>query len=150
MSTIFDKIVSGDIPAYKVWETEDHLAFLTPFANTPGVTVVIPKVNLGDDVFELDDESYLALQSAVKQVADLLKRALGVSRVALVFEGTGVAHVHAKLYPLYGELADQTDVWHPETVFSEEYKGYITTQEGPEMDADRLEAIQAKIVEADV
>ena len=48
--TLFDKIISGEIPSYKVWEDDKHLAFLTPFPNTPGLTVLIPKKNPGDIV----------------------------------------------------------------------------------------------------
>lgn len=143
--TIFDKIVSGEIPSYPVWESDTHLAFLTPFPNTPGLTVVIPKVNRGDYLFDLDSEAYHELLDATKQVATLLKKALDVERVALVFEGTGVAHVHAKLYPLYGELAGQTDVWAKDTEFVTEYRGFITTLEGPQMAHEELLALQQKI-----
>ncbi|MDB5184728.1 MAG: diadenosine tetraphosphate hydrolase [Candidatus Saccharibacteria bacterium] len=146
--TIFDKIVSGEIPSYRVWEDDNYLAFLTPFPNTPGLTVVIPKTNPGDYLFDIDDSVYVGLLAAVKTVAKLLETALGVQRVALVFEGTGVAYVHAKLYPLHGELAGQTDVWSDHTEFVENYRGYITTIEGPKMDDAELLAIQAKIREA--
>lgn len=124
------------------------MAFLTPFPNTPGLTVVIPKINPGDYVFSLDDEAYIDLLAATKTVAKLLETSLGVRRVALVFEGTGVAYVHAKLYPLYGKLASQTDVWSDHTEFVEEYRGYITTIEGPKMDDTQLKEIQAKILAA--
>lgn len=146
--TIFDKIIRDEIPSYKVWEDEKHLAFLTPFPNTPGFTVVIPKVNHGDYVFSLTNEQYTDFLLATKQVANLLEDALDVARVALVFEGTGVAHVHAKLIPLHGELASQTDVWSDHTEFTEEYKGWITTAEGPKMDDARLIEIQDKILAA--
>jgi histidine triad (HIT) family protein len=144
--TIFDKITRREIPSFVVWEDEDHIAFLTPFPNTPGFTVVIPKVNPGDYVFDLSNEEYSKLLLATKHVAALLEEALDVSRVALIFEGTGVAHVHAKLIPLHGELASQTDVWSDHTEFTEQYKGYLTTAEGPKMDDDRLREIQAKIL----
>ena len=120
--TVFDKIVRGEIERYVVWESDIHIAFLTPFPNTPGFTVVIPKDNIGDNVFGLDDQQYLELMKATKTVANILEKALKVKRVALVFEGTGVAHVHAKLIPLYGPLAEQTDVWVEETEFTEEYR----------------------------
>lgn len=143
--TIFDKIIRGEIKSYPVWEDDRFLAFLTPFPNTPGLTILIPKQNLGDYIFEIDDELYSDLLSATKKVAKLLEKALGVKRVALVFEGTGVAYVHAKLYPLYGELASQTDVWSEHTEFVEEYRGWFTTIEGPKMDDARLFEIQEKI-----
>jgi len=143
--TIFDKIIRNEIPNYKVWEDDEFLAFLTPFPNTPGTTVVIPKYNPGDYIFSIDSSLYSRFLDAVKKVANLLEKSLEVNRVALVFEGTGVAYVHAKLYPLYGELASETDVWAGEKEFVEEYRGWITTLEGPEMDMSRLVKIQEKI-----
>ena len=144
--TIFDKIVRGEMQSYKIWEDDDHLAFLTPFPNTPGLTVVIPKTNIGDYVFALSDEQYGNLLNAAKLVAKILEKALDVPRVALIFEGTGVAYVHAKLIPLHGELAAKTDIWSDHTEFTEEYKGCLTTAEGPLMDESRLKEIQKKII----
>ena len=146
MKTIFDEIVEGTRNSYRVWEDESFLAFLTPFPNTPGFTVVIPKTNTGDYIFSLDDEMYTRLMRACREVAKLLENALGVPRVALVFEGTGVAYVHAKLIPLHGELASKTNVWSDHTEFAEQYKGYLTTAEGPQMDDLRLREIQEKIL----
>ena len=146
MTTIFDQIVSGEIKSWKVWEDDEFLAFLTTFPNTPGFTVVIPKENPGDYVFSLDDELYGRFMRAVKTVANILEKAFDTPRVALVFEGTGVAHVHAKLIPLHGDLADQTDVWSPHKEFHEEYRGWLTTAEGPKMDDARLDEVQAKIL----
>ena len=146
--TIFDDIVEGKMKSWKVWEDDKFLAFLTPFPNTPGYTVVIPKVNPGDYIFSVDDELYGEMMVAVKKVAKLLEKAFDTPRIALVFEGTGVAHVHAKLIPLHGELAGQTDVWSKETEFYEQYRGWLTTAEGPKMDDARLDEIQAKILAA--
>lgn len=145
MSTIFDKIVSGEMKSWTVWEDEKFLAFLTPFPNTPGFTVVIPKQNPGDYLFGLEDAAYMEFMVAVKKVANLLEKAFDTSRVALVFEGTGVAHVHAKLIPLHGKLADETGVWSPHQEFHEEYQGWLTTAEGPKMSDEKLDEIQAKI-----
>jgi diadenosine tetraphosphate (Ap4A) HIT family hydrolase len=146
MSTIFDEIVSGEMPSWKVWEDDDYLAFLTPFANTPGQTVVIPKQNLGDYVFNLDDAAYTGLLNATKRVGKILEKAFDTPRVAMVFEGTGVAHVHAKLYPLHGKLAGETEVWSKHQEFYPEYVGYISTVEGPRMSDEELTNIQQKIV----
>jgi histidine triad (HIT) family protein len=143
--TIFDKIVSGELDSYKIWESETHLAFLTPFPNTPGASVVIPKRNIGDNVLDVESNEYSSLMLAAKTVANLLEKRLGVSRVALVVEGTGVPYAHVKLFPLHGKLADRTDVTSDETSFSEDYLGYLTTVEGPLMDASRLKDIQEKI-----
>jgi len=143
--TIFDKIVAGEISSYKIWESETHLAFLTPFPNTPGASVVIPKKNLGDYVFSLDTSEYAALMEATKTVVKLLERSLNVKRVALVVEGTGVAYAHAKLYPLHGKMADKTNIRLDKTSFSEDYLGYLTTLEGPPMDPKRLQSIVEQI-----
>jgi len=145
MKTIFDDILSGDMKSWKVWEDEEFLAFLTPFPNTPGYTVVIPKENVGDYVFSLNDEIFSRFLLATKKVANLLEKAFNTSRVAMVFEGTGVAHVHAKLIPLHGKLADKTDVWSYHTEFNEEYRGWISTTEGPKMSDEQLDEIKDKI-----
>ena len=107
-----------------------------------------PKKNIGDYVFKLSDEEYTEFLLATKKVANILEKAFETNRVALVFEGTGVAYVHAKLYPLHGPLADQTDVWSETTEFVEEYRGWLTTLEGPKMDDLMLDEIQKKIVRA--
>jgi diadenosine tetraphosphate (Ap4A) HIT family hydrolase len=143
--TIFDKILNGKIRSWKVWEDESHLAFLTPFPNTPGLTVVIPKKNIGDYIFNLSEAEYSDLLTATRTVAKILEKAFNTSRIALVFEGTGVAHVHAKLLPLHGELANQTNVWSPHTEFNQKYLGYLTTAEGPKMNDSELDRIQRLI-----
>lgn len=146
--TVFDMILDGSIPSWKVWEDDGYLAFLTPFPNTPGLTVVIPKENPGDYIFNADPRAVAGLIIASRTVSQLLEKAFGVSRVAMVFEGTGVAHLHAKLYPLHGALADQTGVWSKHQEFYPEYVGYISTVEGPRMTDEELTAIQQKIIEA--
>lgn len=148
--TLFDKIIDGTIPSWKVWEDDNYLAFLTPFPSTPGLTVVIPKQNPGDYLFDLDTDTCHGLIDAAGKVAKMLEKALGVARVGLVFEGTGVAHVHAKLYPLHGDLASQTGVWSKHQEFYPEYIGYISTVEGPRMSDEQLTDLQRKIREATV
>ncbi len=148
--TIFDKLVSGEWSSFKVYEDDEYMAFLTPFPNTDGFTVVIPKKNPGDYVFDIDDDIYHGLMKVAKIVAKKIEKGLGVSRVAMVFEGTGVAHVHAKLIPLHGDLASQTNVWSKHQEFHPEYIGYLTTVEGPKMDDGKLEEIRKKIAEAEV
>jgi histidine triad (HIT) family protein len=145
-NTIFDKIISGEIPSFKVWEDDRYLAFLTPFPNTPGFTVVIPKQNQGDYVYDLSPDQLQGLMEATRQVAKLLEKAFDTPRVALIFEGTGVPYVHAKLIPLHGKLGSQTDVWSHHQEFYPEYIGYLTTTEGPRMSDDQLRDIQNMII----
>ena len=143
--TLFDKILSGEIKSWKVWEDENYLAFLTPLPNTPGMTVVIPKVNTGNYLFSLKDEDYHGLLDAARTVAKILEKTFDTPRVAMIFEGTGVAHVHAKLFPLHGKLAGETGVWSKHVEFYPEYIGYLTTVEGPRMSDEELNEVQRKI-----
>ena len=143
--TLFDRIVRDEIPSWKVWEDSGHLAFLTPFPSTPGVTVVIPKANPGDYLFALPEQTFLALLLATRTVARILERAFDVSRVAMVFEGTGVPHVHAKLYPLHGPLGGQTGVWSSAQEFHAEYVGHLTTADGPRLADAELDAIRERV-----
>lgn len=149
MSTIFDKLISGEWPVFTVYEDDDYMAFLTPYPSTPGLTVVIPKINPGDYVFDIEDSVYHGLLSVAKKIAQKIEKGLGVKRVALVIEGTGVAHVHVKLFPLHGNLGGQTDVWSKHVEFHRNYIGYLTTVEGPKMSDEELEEIRKKIAEAD-
>lgn len=144
---IFCKIVSGDLPSHQIWEDSNHLAFLTIFPNTEGVTVVIPKNHYPSYVFDLPDEALKSLMVATKIVAKLLDSKLkDVGRTALVFEGFGVDHVHAKLYPMHG-----TDIpeWKPieSTIdkYFEKYEGYISSHDYKREDDDKLAALAAKI-----
>lgn len=146
--TIFDEIVDGNIPSWSIWEDENYLAFLTPFASTPGATVVIPKKNPGDYVFELDDQTVSGLMVASRKVAKLLEKAFGVSRVALVFEGEAVPHIHAKLYPMH-ELDGDRSKFPKQEVFFPVYPGYIMTASGPKLSDEELDRLQQKIREAD-
>ena len=141
-------MVAGTIPAHKVWEDEQHLAFLTIFPNTEGVTVVIPKVHYPSYVFDLPNEVLGSLMIATKTVAKGIDRALAdVGRTALVFEGFGVDHVHAKLYPMHG-TADM-EHWKPieskvDKYFTA-YEGYISSHDYDRADESDLEATAGKI-----
>lgn len=147
--TIFDQIVSGEMKAWKIWEDDQYLAFLTPFPNTPGASVVIPKTNPGGYVFDMDNDAIAGLMAAAKKAAQLIQKGLNVERVAVVFEGEAVPYVHVKLFPMH-RFADATSssVMTGEHPFFTTYPGYIVTKDGPRMKDDELDAIQAKIVEA--
>jgi diadenosine tetraphosphate (Ap4A) HIT family hydrolase len=143
--TLFDKIVDGEIPSWKVWEDDDYLAFLTPFPNTPGFTVVVPKKNPGDNYIDVDEATYTGLMLAARKVAALLRKAFDVKKVALVLEGQEVPHLHAKLIPMH-PAAGRPHAHHE--VFEETYQGFLTTANGPKMSDEELDAIQAKIQKA--
>ncbi|HKU18561.1 MAG TPA: HIT family protein [Candidatus Saccharimonadales bacterium] len=145
--SLFEKIADNEIPSYKVWEDDKYLAFLTPFPSTPGLTVVVPKKNLGAYVFDLSDKEAAGLMTAARKVAKLLEKAMGVPKVALVFEGEGVPHVHAKLYPMHNPEVYAKGAKH-HVAFYPEYPGYITTVDGPAMSEDELVAIRDRIRKA--
>lgn len=145
--TLFDLIVEGSIPSWKIWEDDNFLAFLTPFASTPGATVVVPKVNPGDYIFDADPRVVGGLIVASRTVAKMLERTFGVNRVALVFEGEAVPHLHAKLYPMHELHADRSTFPQPANFFPV-YPGYISTANGPKMSDEDLDAMQTRIIEA--
>lgn len=99
MASIFTQIVQGDIPAYKVAETEDHLAFLDIRPMVKGHTLVIPKQEV-DYLFDLPHELYLSLQVFAKEVALALQAAVPCERIATAVVGLEVPHAHIHLMPI--------------------------------------------------
>ncbi|WP_295770698.1 HIT family protein [uncultured Mucilaginibacter sp.] len=97
--SIFSKIVSGEIPAHKVAESIDYLAFLDISPLTEGHVLVIPKKEV-DYLFDLDDELYTGLQLFAKIVADGIKKAVPCKRVGVAVIGLEVPHAHIHLVPL--------------------------------------------------
>ena len=102
MSTIFSKIVNGEIPAWKVAENDSYLAFLDIFPVAKGHTLVIPKKEV-DYIFDLDDDTYLGLQSFAKKVAEGLKKAIPCQKVGVMVLGLEVPHAHIHLVPMQTE-----------------------------------------------
>ena len=98
MSSIFSKIVEGEIPCHKVWEDHDHLAFLDIRPAAPGHTLVIPKRET-DYLFDLPEEEHAALWTAARKVARRLKEVLGCARVCVGIWGFEVPHAHIHLIP---------------------------------------------------
>ncbi|MBP3943310.1 HIT family protein [Sphingobacteriaceae bacterium WQ 2009] len=99
MSTIFSKIVSGDIPAYKVAESNDFLAFLDINPLAKGHVLVIPKRET-DYIFDIDDDHYMALWVFAKIVAQGIKAVIPCARVGVSVIGLEVAHAHIHLVPI--------------------------------------------------
>jgi len=97
--TIFSKIVAGEIPAYKVAESIDFLAFLDINPLAEGHVLVIPKKEV-DYIFDLDDETYTGLQIFTKIVATGLKKAIECQRIGVAVIGLEVPHAHIHLIPM--------------------------------------------------
>lgn len=145
---IFCKIVKGEAPSHKVWEDEKHLAFLSIFPNTEGTTVVIPKNHYTSYAFDLPDEVLSGLMLATKQVAKLLDSKLeDVGRSAMVFEGFGVDHIHAKLFPMHGtaKIAEWQPIESKVDKYFETYEGYISSHDYKRADDTVLAALAKKL-----
>lgn len=99
MASIFSKIVSGEIPCYKVAESEKHLAFLDAFPVVIGHVLVIPKKET-DKLFDLPKEEYDELMDFTYRVAQAVGKAIPCLRVGMSVQGLEVPHVHVHLIPL--------------------------------------------------
>ncbi|MEO8533618.1 MAG: HIT family protein [Flavobacterium sp.] len=99
MSTIFTKIVNGEIPAYKIAEDDNYLAFLDVNPNAKGHTLCIPKQEI-NKIFEMDDELYLGLMKFSKKIAIALEKTVPCKRVGMAVVGLEVPHAHVHLIPL--------------------------------------------------
>ncbi|HNW51276.1 MAG TPA: HIT family protein [Prolixibacteraceae bacterium] len=102
MSSIFTKIVNGEIPSYKVAENEYFYAFLDINPLAKGHTLVIPKKEV-DYLFDLDDETYLGLLAFAKKLAIAIKKAFPCQKVGLAVLGLEVPHAHVHLVPMQTE-----------------------------------------------
>jgi histidine triad (HIT) family protein len=100
MPSIFSKIVSGDIPAFKVAEDENYVAFLDIFPLAKGHVLVIPKKET-DYIFDLDSEEYLGLFSFAKKVAKAMDKTISCERIGVAVIGLEVPHAHIHLVPLH-------------------------------------------------
>ena len=96
--TIFTKIINGEIPSHKIYEDEHTYAFLDIHPVQPGHTLVVPKKQV-EFVWDLDDETYAALQKSVKLIAMHLRETLGVPYVGEQVIGVDVPHAHVHLIP---------------------------------------------------
>ncbi|MEK7151098.1 MAG: HIT family protein [Patescibacteria group bacterium] len=144
---IFCKIVMGEASAHKIWEDNKHLAFLSIFPNTEGFSVVITKEHYSSYAFDLPDEVLADLVLASKKVARLLDSKLDdIGRTGMIFEGFGVDHVHAKLFPMHGTRSGE---WmaHKSNVkkYFEKYEGYISSHDYERADDQKLAELAEKI-----
>ena len=99
MSNIFSKIVSGDIPCYKVAEDDHYLAFLDIFPLAKGHVLVIPKKEI-DYIFDLPSEDYLVLWEFAQKVAKAMDKVIVCKRIGIAVVGLEVPHAHIHLVPL--------------------------------------------------
>ncbi len=103
MATLFTRIANGEIPSWKVAESEDYYAFLDISPLAKGHTLVIPKKVEDDYIFHLDEETYAGLWAFARKVALALKAAVPCQRVGVAVLGMEVPHTHIHLVPLQTE-----------------------------------------------
>jgi histidine triad (HIT) family protein len=99
MASIFTKIVTGEIPCYKIAETENCFAFLDISPLAPGHTLVVPKKEI-DYIFDIDDPLFIELQLFAKRVAAALKKSVSCKRIGVAVIGLEVPHAHIHLIPM--------------------------------------------------
>ncbi|MDM1396288.1 HIT family protein [Myroides odoratimimus] len=99
MSSIFTKIITGEIPAYKVAEDDNFLAFLDINPNAKGHTLCIPKKEI-NKIFDMEEDHYMELMRFSRKVAKALELAVPCKRVGMAVVGLEVPHVHVHLIPL--------------------------------------------------
>ena len=149
---VFCKIIKGEIPAHKIWEDKNHLAFLGIFPNTEGMTAVVTKKHHPSYAFDADNSVLCDLVITAKTVGKLLDSKLNdVGRTGLVLEGFGVDHLHAKLFPMHGTKMKE---WKPlksnvEKYF-EQYEGYISSHDYKRADDAKLAKLAGKIQESKI
>ena len=111
--TLFTRIIEGEIPSHKIYEDEYTYAFLDIHPIQPGHTLVVPKKQI-ESVWDLDDDTYQALQASVKKIALHLREVLDVPYIGEQIVGVDVPHAHIHLIPFtdaseFHKVSDQTD-----------------------------------------
>ncbi|CAH0337053.1 putative HIT-like protein [Flavobacterium sp. CECT 9288] len=99
MSSIFTKIIQGEIPCYKIAEDENFIAFLDVNPNAKGHTLCIPKQEI-NKIFDIEDDLYLGLMQFSKKIAIALEKTVPCKRVGMAVVGLEVPHAHVHLIPL--------------------------------------------------
>ena len=99
MSSIFTKIIEGEIPAYKIAENDKFLAFLDVNPNAKGHTLCIPKQEI-NKIFDMNEDLYLELMQFSRKIAIALEKAIECKRVGMAVIGLEVPHAHVHLIPL--------------------------------------------------
>ena len=99
MSSIFTKIIKGEIPCYKIAEDDNFIAFLDVNPNAKGHTLCVPKQEI-DKIFELEEEMYLELMKFSKKIAIALEKTVPCQRIGMAVIGLEVPHAHVHLIPL--------------------------------------------------
>lgn len=150
---IFCEIASGRIMPRGnglFWNNKKYMAWLSPFPNTEGFTVIIPKKHYGSDVLAMPDKELSGLVIEAKKVSKvLMKHFKDVGRVGLIMEGMGVDHAHIKLFPMHDTAYLKKGQWKQSLSgkhdYYETYPGYIISTDGPQADFTKIEDLAKKL-----
>lgn len=99
MASVFSKIISGEIPCYKIAEDDQFIAFLDVNPNAVGHTLCVPKQEI-NKIFDMQEDHYLSLMQFSRKVAVALEKAISCKRIGMAVIGLEVPHVHVHLIPL--------------------------------------------------
>jgi diadenosine tetraphosphate (Ap4A) HIT family hydrolase len=142
---LFAKIIRGELEQWRVWESDSHVAFLTPFGSAPGKTVLVPRKRVDSDILSTPIEDFESLAAATWDVVTVLMRSrLEPDRVGLIFEGMEIDWAHAKLIPVCGDVGESPS----EQPFVEKYTGAVSSQPGPTVAREDLEEMREKFLSA--
>lgn len=146
----FCKIIHDDNSDQIFWKDENHIAFLSIDANTPGFSLVVPKEHHGSDILKMPDKELGDFIIAAKQVAALLESFYGdVGRVGLIMEGTGIDHAHIKLVPMHGTEHMKRGEWKQYLSgvehWFDKYEGWISSAGGPMGNREELIELSKQI-----
>lgn len=125
MASIFTKIVRGEIPAFKIAEDENYLAFLDINPLKKGHTLVIPKEET-DYIFDLNDEKFAGLHIFSKKVAHAIEQVVTCERIGIVVLGLEVPHAHIHLIPINSE--SDINFKNPRVKLSKEEMQYLANE----------------------
>jgi diadenosine tetraphosphate (Ap4A) HIT family hydrolase len=126
------------------------MAFLSPFPNTKGTTILITKQHYDSDVLKAPNEILSKFVIAAKKVSNILmKQFQDVGRIGLIMEGTGINHAHIKLFPMHKteHMKEGTFKQYQSNVgtFFEKYEGYISSHDGPKADEKKIENLAKEL-----
>jgi histidine triad (HIT) family protein len=120
MTSIFSKIIAGELPCYKVYEDDKHLCFLDIRPVVKGHILVIPKKEV-DYIFDLNSDEYVELMMTARKVAKAMKKVIPCNRIGVAVVGLEVPHTHIHLMPI-NSVSDMNFKNPPVTLSAEEFE----------------------------